>query len=205
VRLLLAAGAVAASVLASPSAISPPDLVRAALEGLACEPSARIEDAYKWLFQGARGGEHAAPSEEAARSYLLAEWEALGPPLPGEPLLVPLRPDGAVVRLNLRPFRAAGGGLEPLLLAFLRSARLFQQEPGLFLAAWQALGLELDQRPRGALTRAEWTRLDESARAAGYPAAHHGRDYAASCQPSYRVLDGETARELERTLGGTSP
>jgi hypothetical protein len=50
------------------------------------DPAFRIEDAYKWLFQACQGGEHAAPSREAAQAWLASEWAGLGPALEGEPL-----------------------------------------------------------------------------------------------------------------------
>ena len=92
----------------SPEPLSAESLAGFARKALAEEPAAGIEDAYKWIFQAARGGEHAAPSEVAARTRLEAEWARIGPSLPGDPLVVLLRPDGAVVRLNLRP-RAGRG------------------------------------------------------------------------------------------------
>jgi hypothetical protein len=67
---------------------------------LACVPSAildlaipkwkadkavHIEDAYKWLYQATRGGEHAAPDEESARKWLDGEWQTLESPLKMEP------------------------------------------------------------------------------------------------------------------------
>lgn len=178
-------------------------LVRFARERLAATPAATPQDAYKWLFQAARGGEHAAPSAEAARRWLEREWETLGPPRPGEPLVEPLRPDGAVVRLHLRPFRAAGGDREALLEAFLGSARAFAADPELFVAAWRAFGDGLPADAAGPMSRAAWAELDRASEEAGWPARHHSRAYAEVHAPAYRVLTGEAAAALARALEGS--
>jgi hypothetical protein len=187
------------------TALSARTLLPFALDFFAADPETRIEDAYKWLFQAASGGEHAIPDEESARSWLEQEWASLGKTLPGEPLEVPLRPDGALVRLNLRPYRDRGGNPDELLRAFLRSARSFAPEPGLFRASWAALGKALVAHPLGPLNEEEWRRLDAAMLVSGYPAVHHSRAYTAARHPAYRVLTKEEARRLLRSLEGRRP
>ncbi len=186
----------------APEPISAEALASFTRNSLADEPDAGIEDAYKWLFQAARGGEHAAPSEEAARAWLEAEWARLGAPLPGEPLVVPLRPDGAVVRLNLRPFKAAGGDPNALLRAFLSSARSFAPDPGLFVTAWRAFGRSPSDGGANGWDAAAFEELDRSSEKTGWPARHHSRGYAEARQPAYRVLTGEEADRVIRALRG---
>lgn len=176
-------------------------LARYAWSALRGDPSASVEDAYKWLFQAARGGEHAVASEASARAWLEEEWAALGPPRPGERLVEPLRPDGLVVRVHLRPFRAAGGDREALLAAFLESARLFRPDRSLFVASWRELGTLLPDRPGAPMTRADFAALDRAAEAAGWPAGRHGPGFERAHAPAYRVLTGEAAERLVRGLG----
>jgi hypothetical protein len=164
------------------------------------DPEVRIEDAYKWLFHATRGGEHAVRDEAAVGAWLEREWASLGLPEAGEPLVVGLRPDGALVRLNLRPFKARGGRPDELLSAFLRSARAFQAGGELFEAAWSTLGRRLDARPTGHLDGPAWRRFDAEARAKGFPASHHSAAYSAAHHPAYRVLTGDEARQLAASL-----
>ncbi len=178
-------------------------LAEFAWSALRDEPAASPEDAYKWLYQAARGGEHVAPSEEAARERLLREWATLGAPAPGEPLVVPLRPDRRVVRLNLRPYRAAGGDPEALLAAFLESARGFRPDTGLFLEAWRELRRRLPAGAGGRMSPAAFEELHRASEAKGWPARHHGAAYAAARAPAYRVLTDEAAGRLARSLGGS--
>ena len=155
-----------------------------------------VEDAYKWLFHAARGGEHAVTDASGPQAWLDREWETLGKPRPGERLIDPLRPDGAIVRLNLRPYRAAGGGKDALLAAFVASAREFRADPAAFAAAWRALGAALPPY----LARAEWERLDREASGGGYPAVHHSPAYQRARRPAYRVLTGARADRLREEL-----
>lgn len=187
------------------SSLSGPGLASFSLDALANDPEARIEDSYKWLLQAARGGEHAVGDEKSARRWLDREWASLGPALPGEPLLVPLRPDGAVVRLNLRPFRDRGGSKETVLRAFVTSARSFDPDGELFRSSWAALGERLEARPSGSLTSAEWKRLDEELREEGYPAIEHSAPFETARHPAYRVLTGDEAIRLVRTLDAEVP
>jgi hypothetical protein len=169
-------------------------LVTFALESLAREPRAEVRDAYKWLFQATRGGEHAVKDPAGPRAWLDREWESLGPPLPGEPAVVALRPDGAVVRLNLRPYRAAGGTKERLLGAFVKSANAFSESPKAFESAWDELGRRLEASPAGLLTAEAWRALDSEMRAKNWPAVHHSEGYGKEYRPAYRVLTkGEAA------------
>jgi len=170
------------------------------LAGAASDPDLRIEDAGKWLFHATRGGEHAVENETAARLWLENEWKSLGPPLPDEPLWVPLDPEGRIGRLNLRPYRARGGSPEALHKAFITGARAFDASPARFRRAWNALGRALKSRPVGHLTYAEWRRLDRDWRADGYPAIHHSPEYIRARRPAYRVLPAAQAQPLLDSL-----
>lgn len=190
-----------AALLADQVASDPKEVAGLAETVLRADPELRIEDAYKWLFQATRGGEHAIRDPEAAREWLEREWASLGPPEPGETLVVPLRADGALVRLNLRPFKARGGRPEDLLAAFVRSARAFRADNEGFVGAWKELGRRLDSRPSGHLDGKVWRALDAEARAKGFPAWHHSAPYEAAKHPAYRVLTGDESRGLAASLG----
>jgi hypothetical protein len=178
-------------------------LVATALDALATRPEARIEDAYKFLFQATRGGEHAAPDEASARTYLAREWASLpeGGPSSDEPAIEWLRHDGALVRLHLRPAKAHGVSEEAVLAAFLASARAVRKDASGFTYAWQALGERLRQRPQGHLTRAAWEQLDAAMRPKNYPAVHHSEAYRTAYAPAYRVMrrsDAEAVLKVRR-------
>lgn len=173
------------------------DLLSFSLDAWKREPDMRIEDAYKWLFHATRGGEHAVSDEEVPRRWLDREWPTLTPPQNNELLLVPLRPDGRIVRLQLRPFRSAGGDKEKLLRAFVASARAFKGDTRGFVSVWNELGEELKRRNRGNLTFIDWKRLNQEVTSAKFPAIDHSEHYEKFMKPAYRVLtDVETKKLL---------
>jgi hypothetical protein len=154
------------------------------------EPAIEIEDAYKWLYHATLGGEHAVSDDDGPRAWLDREWPILGKPRRAEPLVTKLRPDGKVIRINLRRYRANGGDREMLLAIFVTSASQFHASRQSFRVEWDALGRELRTRRHGKLTFPAWERLDAGTRPRGFPAIDHSAGYERACQPAYRVVLG---------------
>jgi hypothetical protein len=151
-------------------------------------PPVEIEDAYKWLYHATLGGEHAVTDEDGPRAWLDAEWPTLVKPRPGEAGTVSLRPDGKILRVNLRVFKAAGGDREMLLAIFVASARQFHAGRRQFSVEWDGLGRELREHSRGRLTWKAWIRLDRETRPRGFPAIDHSANYERIARPAYRVI-----------------
>lgn len=152
------------------------------------DEATQIEDAYKWLHQATRGGEHAAPDRDSARAWLDSEWATLEKPAPGEKFMEPLCPDESIHRVNLRPFRAAAGERDALLEAFLTSARVYKVETEGFVNAWYEFGNRLNKESVWRLTHSDWTRLDRKMNPKDYPAVHHSEQYTRAHRPAYRVI-----------------
>jgi hypothetical protein len=164
-----------------------------ALGAWAQDRDLHIEDAYKWLFQATRGAEHALGDRKMVTAWLDEEWAGLKAPIPGEPLFVNLRPDGKLVRLNLRPFRAKGGTKSEVLKLFLHAGTQIKGSKADFEKVWSALGrdLQASQNERvGTLTYADWTKLDRKTRQNGFPAIEHSPAYERARKPSYRLAFG---------------
>lgn len=167
-------------------------LIDHALAAWRHEPETRIEDAYKWLFHATQGGEHAVLVEDGPRSWFEKEWSDVGRPLADEPAKVALDPAGRILRVNLRPAKAAGRDPEMVFQIFLRSAEAFRPDPRALRDAWAVLGQRLRAAPASAhITVNEWHRLDAELRAHGFRASHHSKAYAAARRPAYRVILGE--------------
>jgi hypothetical protein len=173
------------------------------LDAWRSDGAVEIQDAYKWIYQATQGGEHAAPSRDQAAAWLRTEWDSLEPGPASEPLIEPLANSG-IVRVNLRPFRAAGGAPDALVGAFVRSAASFKADRRAFEDAWLQLGERLRQGAVGRLTRADWERLDGATRPAGFPAVHHSEGFTASRHPAYRVMTAAEARGLGASLASDS-
>lgn len=151
-------------------------------------PEMRIEDAYKWLFHATLGGEHAVTSEDGPHRWLDREWPTVGYPSKDEREAVSLTPDGRLVRINLRPYKARNGDKEMLLWAFVLSAQKFKSDKREFVREWNALGARLQSEPWKKITHADWKRLDAQLRKADFPAIDHSEIYERTYKPAYRVV-----------------
>jgi hypothetical protein len=161
------------------------------------DKNVRIEDAYKWIYQTTRGGEHAAPDRVSAEPWLEREWQTLAKPAPNEPLWEPLCKDGSIGRLNLRVFKAKGGKMDDLLDAFLASSREYRETGTRFIDTWNELGRRLKRKPIGSLTSEEWSRFDAEMKAKNYPAVHHSKDFEEAHRPAYRIITASERRKLK--------
>jgi hypothetical protein len=179
---------------------TPTALLDFAMPKWKADKNVRIEDAYKWIYQATRGGEHAVPDRAMAKEWLDGEWSSLAKPTPNEKLWEPLCPGEEIGRINLRAFRAAGGKEDVLLDAFLESSAEYRSTGSDFTAAWNELGKRLGKASAGNLTKGEWTTLDNQTKAKDYPAIHHSKGYETAARPAYRVITKVEMLKLRRSL-----
>ena len=159
---------------------------------LDAHPHARGDDLYKFLHQAVYGPGHAIPNRQAAATYLERELEGLGPPLKEEALCEVLGGEPELVRVNLRPFVAAGGNPEILLEAFVSSAN---QDRGSTQRMQFVLKLAvswLKCASRADLSEELEVQAAELADK-GYPAIHHSEGYREVYRPAYRVVTAGAA------------
>jgi len=160
------------------------------------DKAVQTEDAYKYIYQATRGGEHAAPDRDSAKQWLDDEWTSLDLTLPNEDLWEPLCPGAEIGRLNLRPYKRRELKEDVILDAFIASSREYHTEPQAFIDAWNELGKRLKKGKIGDLTFKKWTKLDAAMKAKGYPAIHHSKIYENAHHPAYRVLTLSQAKLL---------
>lgn len=150
-------------------------------------PAAEPADVYKLLYQGVRGPEHLMASPEVFVVRLQAEYEAVSS---GDdvPLWEPVRPDGTLGRLHLRPYRARGGELAPLVAACLEAAAQPWGSALTLAEVWQAAAANRE---------VAWQTLTAQLVAQGYPPVHHSERYRAAYRPAYRLVQ----RDFVETTG----
>jgi len=155
-------------------------------------PLARGDDLYKFLHQAVYGPGHAIPNRQAAATYLDRELEDLGPPLEGEASCEMLGGEPELVRVNLRPFVAAGGNPELLLDAFVVSANTGRgnAQRMQFVLRLASSWLKCASRPD---LSQELEDLAAELADKGYPAVHHSEDYREIYRPAYRVVTADIA------------
>jgi hypothetical protein len=171
------------SIWASPGAVG--HLVD---EHLARYPLMQPSDAYKLLYQGVRGPEHLVTSPEAFATRLRTEYRAVTPAAE-EWLWEVVRPDGALGRLNLRPFSARAGDLDALIHACLETAARSWGTHAELQAVWLAFVGEWRRgRWATAFARDDVLVLARRLEEEGYPPVHHSPVYREAYQPAYRLV-----------------
>jgi hypothetical protein len=149
-------------------------------------PAMQPQDVYKLAFQAAMGSRHAGLDSAMAAEWLDREIASLGDG-PPEPIRDTISSDGRMVRVNLRPYLAAGGSREALLRAFVRTAREFA-------GSLPRLRRELAEIERLAaageipLAREALHAYFERMRAQRFPAVEHSSGYQSAYHPAYRVV-----------------
>lgn len=193
-RLLIFILALGAAVVAAAA-----DFRSVLLEHASRYPKLEPQDCYKLLFQAVLGAEHAVTDEAGARRWMENELAALGDG-PAEPLVDPISPHGALVRVHLRPFVARGGDPAKLVRAFVRTAgKKFGTRDDLAAAWTQVVALAYEKKLPFSDEAAR--AFGEKMRVAGWPAVHHSKIFGAEYRPAYRVV----AREFLGELGLSAP
>ena len=170
-------------------------LIRLIDQHLQWYPSMEPRDVYKLLYQGVLGPEHIIVNESAFRERVLAEFASLDA-RQDEQFCESVRPDGLLVRINLRTFKFRNGDLESLIAACLSAGRQEWGEPEELKVAWDAFcGLCREGRWPG-FGPASVSECSVWLKARGYPAVHHSPAYRSCYQPSYRLIAMAALRAL---------
>lgn len=146
-----------------------------------------LRDIYKLLYQGVRGPEHILSSVEVFRQRLKEEWETLEPS-PADPLSEVIRPDGKLLRLNLRPYKAAGGQLETLVTACLEAGSNKWDTQADLLQAWEAFLVSARYGTWQGFSQEDCQAFTAWLAQNGFPAVHHSETYRQLYRPAYRLV-----------------
>lgn len=172
-------------------------LTRLIDEHLACHLAMEPRDVYKFLHQGVLGPEHLVASPEDFAAWLRAEYEVVHS-CAAEPLWEPARTDGALVRLNLRPFKARGGDVEWLASAGLETAEWAWGTPEELRVAWATFIGLCQAGTWETLPLAEVLAFSAWLEEHGYPPVHHSAGYKKASKPAYRLICSEFLSNLKK-------
>lgn len=132
------------------------------------------------------GSAHAIPDAEFARDWLDKEIANLTAG-PDEPMVDVISPDGRMVRINLRPFLAAGCDRTKLLNAFIKTANSFKSSESKLRQYWLCAEKMADdaQLP---FTKKQLHKYFSEMEKQNLPAVHHSGIYEDNYKPAYRVI-----------------
>ena len=158
-------------------------------------PAMQAEDWYKLVHQSVFGAGHAIQNVETAHDWLIREWEDLDT-VSNEPVAEFLGPDSMYARVNLRPYKSAGGKFDQLFRAFLQTANPGTESGDGFERYWQSLRDAAKKRTITVSLDA-LDSLYSIMSAEGLPAIHHSERYSGLYDPAYRVVSYELLREMQ--------
>jgi hypothetical protein len=160
-------------------------------------PQIDILDVYRLLHQAEFGTGHALKNQKQVREWLERESALLEPDSTAS-LVENVHPNGAVVRLHLRPYLAAKGDLNKLLQAYIDSSKAIEGKAEQMKVAWdffqsltQAGGVYESRFERRTVALIGRTRASEN-----WPASHHSPIFERTYKPAYRVLTRTLAEQL---------
>jgi hypothetical protein len=143
-------------------------------------------DVYKFVHQAAFGNGHLMSDEAAARQYLISEIGSVTAD-EKEPLVDYISPDGSVVRVNLRPFKARGLDVTKLGDVMIESSKKFTPNPEVLTGWWTEI-VDAASRRQLPFDAALLRTFGAARQAEGYPAVHHSEQYGERYRPAYRVV-----------------
>ena len=153
---------------------------------LARYPAMEVQDWYKLLHQAAMGNRHLGVEDSLIYNYMLVELNSIEAST-GEPLIEYISPDSAIVRLNLRPFKAKGGDPDALFIS-MKSTWDTVVPSTAFLEQYRAeLAVQADAGHLN-LDADELDKFFKTKKSEGYPAVHHSERFGENYKPAYRVL-----------------
>jgi hypothetical protein len=157
------------------------------LEHLKRRPGMGLRDVYKLLYQGIRGPEHLIHSPGIFIRQLQQEWDGLNPE-DQDPLCESIRPDGKLVRVNLRPYKASGGSLELLGNACLDTTQRFRESNDDLADAWNQLTTAPLEGEWISVYREDVESFSHWLQENNYPPVHHSDRYKSLYKPAYRLI-----------------
>ena len=149
-------------------------------------PAMTARDVYKFVHHAAFGSAHAARDTAAVREWMTEEVLTLAPRA-GEPLYEFIRPDSALVRVNLRPYLSKGLDPNQLSGAFIATGRTFAGSTQDLNRYW-AVTLEAARAKEIPVPVLELDAVFAEQAVGGHTAIHHSSTYIDAYKPAYRVV-----------------
>lgn len=165
-------------------------------------PDMQVIDLYKLLHQLTFSIGHRITSEKSEREWLEHEFR-IYTPNSKDMMLENISTDQTLLRLHLRPYMAAGGTLEPLLAAYIRTGQVKQGNAAQMEANWQQLEAWLQANPKlqQRFPAIDVRMVGRVQRENQWAAVQHSPEFFRAYNPAYRVLTTEEARKLLDSIG----
>lgn len=151
-------------------------------------PGFCIADAYKLVYQGCMGPEHAITDPGAVKQWLDKEWESIEASS-HDGLYSDVTVHSPVHRINLRVAKAFGISKEIILKEFIELAGTFEKRPDLLGEIWSEISRQIDSGMELVCNPQEIEEFNKLILKNDYPAVHHSTEYAENNRPTYRLIN----------------
>lgn len=147
-----------------------------------------LADAYKMVYQGCMGPEHAITDPEAVKLWLDSEWKEIEASS-SEGLYVDLSIHQPVYRINLRAAKVFGITKDQIHDEFVNLAEIFTKRPDLLRKIWAEVTNQIETGKELVCNPKELAQFNKMIEDNDYPAVHHSPEYREIHKPSYRLVD----------------
>ena len=151
-------------------------------------PGFCIADAYKLIYQGCMGSEHAITSPDAVKQWLDKEWEELQAST-HEGLYSDVSIHIPIYRINLRAAKAFGITKDQILEEFIDLVQTFPKRPDLLRQIWAELTAQIKAGKDIVNNPHELEEFNRAIEKNDFPAVHHSPEYRKINKPAYRLVD----------------
>ena len=161
-------------------------------------PGFCIADAYKLVYQGCMGPEHAITSPEAVKQWLDKEWDSVEASSGSGLLTEASTHDGLfadvtvhtpIYRINLRAAKAFGINKSQIHEEFLNLAKTFPKRLDLLKEIWAEISNQIESDNELVCNPKELAEFNKTIEENDYPAVHHSPEYREINKPAYRLVD----------------
>ena len=150
-------------------------------------PGFCLADAYKLIYQGCMGPEHAVSSPDAVKEWMDKEWESIEASS-HDGLYSDVTVHMPVHRINLRAAKFIGVPKEKIVEEFIELAGIFPKRPDLLRELWDEISRQIEEGRELVNDPHELEEFNKVLEKNDYPAIHHSESYAKHNRPAYRLV-----------------
>lgn len=158
-------------------------------------PLMEVQDIYKLLYQGLMGSEHGVASQEEYTYFLEKEYESVQSN-PAQQLFEPVRADGALYRINLRPLKSRKMHLDELVPLLIETAGVVRATKLDLRNTWELFTNLFSQMHLSTIDVANLENFTQHLEKMDYPVMHHSQLYSQAYMPAYRLIGAAFISDL---------
>jgi len=147
----------------------------------------QLADAYKLVYQGCMGPEHAISDEVTVIKWLDKEWDSIEASS-HEGLYSDIAIHAQIHRINLRAAKSFGISKEQICEEFMDLAKVFPKRPDLLRTIWKGVSQQIKDGDCIVWNPQDIDKFNIEIFKNNFPAVHHSSEYREKNKPAYRLI-----------------